>query len=415
MEQWGDLVVVAGLVAASAGCWTRRHAVPRAGPIAGLLTAAAAAKLLVLVLPGKDAAASAVGVVSLGADMLVVAAVGGVAWAARPASRGEGPRWDDMPARVARLEADAADADASRRRLEQAMVMGGHGLFEIDFTDRSIEVSEGFRELLGLGPSPDRPFTDISRIVADEDRGGFQAAHRLIELGLARRAAGDFRFRHGDGHLLWVHCRFDVGGRGPEGQPERVLVVATDVSDRKSNEIRLEHMALHDALTGLGNRAAFMRHQSRALPPGTALLLIDLDRFKEVNDSYGHGVGDAWLVEVARRLREVVRREDFVARIGGDEFAVVPAGPLEPRQLDELARRLVDTLDAPFVTQGRRVRGGAGLGAARLDQPNGTAAGVGLFARADAALYEAKTLGRTRYVIENAAPERTPRNIVFPA
>jgi diguanylate cyclase (GGDEF)-like protein len=125
--------------------------------------------------------------------------------------------------------------------------------------------------------------------------------------------------------------------------------------------------------------------------PGTGLLLVDLDRFKEVNDRHGHHVGDAWLVEVAKRLRDVTRREDFVARIGGDEFAVVPSSPLDDAALDELARRLIDRLRAPCRLQGREVAGSASVGAARLAEARGD--GVSLFARADAALYAAKRRG----------------------
>jgi diguanylate cyclase (GGDEF)-like protein len=156
-------------------------------------------------------------------------------------------------------------------------------------------------------------------------------------------------------------------------------------------------MALHDALTGLGNRAAFMEHQTRPLPPGAALFLIDLDHFKAVNDRHGHAVGDAWLVEVARRLREMVRREDVVARIGGDEFAIVPAGRMTAAAVDELARRLVARLAAPFSVGPLEIQVGASVGAARVPDSRGKEAGFELFAAADRALYDAKTGGRRRY------------------
>ena len=392
MSAWANAPIAAAIGVTAAWCWWRRDRLARARPVTAGLVVAATLQLVALGGPPLGVWARAA------ADVAVLAALWTLVIPRRHGiDRGGGVAGD----RVARLEAVVADADAGRRRLEQAFRVGGHGLFEIDFADRSLKVSEGFCELLGLGSPPCPPLHGTRGLVAAEDTAAFHAAYRLIELGLARRSAGDYRFHHRDGRLVWLHCRFDVAGRRADGQPTRALVVASDVSERKTNEMRLQHLALHDALTGLGNRAAFMQQQVKPQVPGTGLLLVDLDRFKEVNDRHGHHVGDAWLVEVARRLRDVTRREDFVARIGGDEFAVVPSSPLDDGALDELARRLIDRLRAPFRLQGREVAASASVGAARLAEARGD--GFSLFARADVALYGAKRLGGGGYALASPA------------
>lgn len=318
------------------------------------------------------------------------------------------PPLGDLTMRVARLEADRARADRGRRRLEQAMVVGGHALFEIDLRERSIHVSAGFDELVGAIPPGAGPFGAVTATIQPEDWGSFQAVYRLMAEGWAQGAARDFRFRHTDGGIKWLHCRFHVASHDAVGAPARLMVVASDVSARKSDELKLVHQAWRDALTGLGNRAAFMAHRARPLCPGAALLLVDLDRFKLVNDRYGHSAGDAWLVEVAQRLRAVVRRTDLVARIGGDEFALVPRDVMSAAAIAELAERVVARLDEPFrpvIAGGDAplIPGGASVGAARLETAHGEDPGDALFRAADRALYRAKTLGRRRFACATVA------------
>ena len=388
MGSWTEAAVAAAMLTVAVICWRNRRPLALVGWLAPVFAIAATVKI---------AAAFALSPAREIAVVTDVAVVASVVLVLRRLAAVARPRGNDLSNRVARLEADAADADAGRRRLEHALLVGRHGLFEIDFADRSIKVSEGFCELLGVTSSARGPFGVIADTIVRDDWCSFQACSRMLELGLARRAAGDFRFRHADDRLRWLHCRFDVAGRDASGRAQRVLVVASDVSERKSNEMRLQHMALHDALTGLGNRAAFMEHQTRPLPPGAALFLIDLDHFKAVNDRHGHAVGDAWLMEVGRRLREIVRHEDVVARIGGDEFAIVPAGRMNAAAVDELARRLIGRLEAPFWVDRSEIDVGASVGAARLPDSRGAETGFGLFTAADRALYQAKSAGRGRY------------------
>lgn len=397
MDAWAEALVTVGAVAVALGCWTRRRRLAAGGAIAALLAVGAVATLLAAVLPADAVPVGA------GGDLAILAAL---ALALRAAASPRARSMDLGPARRGRSGDGApGDAEARHRRLEQALTIGRHGLFEIDLAERAMRVSEGLCGLLGRTVPPGASLT-IADALYPDDWADFQATYRLMEIGLARRAAGDFRFRHDDGGVRWLHCRFDVAGRDAGGGPRRILVVATDVSERKSNELRLQHLALHDALTGLYNRAAFMAQQARPHAAGEALLLVDLDRFKRVNDRYGHGMGDAWLAEVARRLREVVRREDFVARIGGDEFAVVPAGGIDAVGVEELAQRLTARLEMPFHRVGTRITASACVGAARLEAASED--GTALFRAADEALYAAKELGRGRYLLQGRRTKRKP-------
>jgi diguanylate cyclase (GGDEF)-like protein len=167
---------------------------------------------------------------------------------------------------------------------------------------------------------------------------------------------------------------------------------------------RLRHQALHDALTGLPNRTLLYRRAERALRGELgAMLLIDLDRFKEVNDTLGHDYGDELLVEVAGRLARAVRRGDTLARLGGDEFAVLLDGLPHRGAVAELAGRLQDALREPFALRGVAIELEASIGVA-LYPEHGTALGT-LLQRADVAMYEAK---RGRHGVATYAADRDP-------
>lgn len=175
------------------------------------------------------------------------------------------------------------------------------------------------------------------------------------------------------------------------------LCTHEDITERKRTEARIVHMARHDALTGLPNRTLLHERIENALIGAgqagrAAILYLDLDGFKLVNDTFGHPVGDELLCRVADRLKGALRRTDFVARLGGDEFAIVQAGPDQPAGAEELAARIVDTLQAPFEIQGQGIAIGTSIGIALAEMPDVTS--DTLLRRADVALYQAKAAGR---------------------
>ncbi|MDX3775701.1 diguanylate cyclase [Chromatiaceae bacterium AAb-1] len=184
------------------------------------------------------------------------------------------------------------------------------------------------------------------------------------------------------------------------------LFLRLQVEERKKAEQKLFFEANHDALTGLANRQMFLQQlrQQFALSKRQpqlkfALLFIDLDRFKLINDSLGHHVGDAFLVETSKRLQSIVREHDLVARLGGDEFVVLLNNLHDETDAEEIAERIIEKVRQPYYLHGQYVYSGASVGIATL-QPLYSKAEA-LLRDADAAMYQAKSLGRNRFVIFN--------------
>jgi diguanylate cyclase (GGDEF)-like protein/PAS domain S-box-containing protein len=185
--------------------------------------------------------------------------------------------------------------------------------------------------------------------------------------------------------------------RDADGRPQYLLSLLEDVTERKRAEARIAYMAHHDALTGLPNRAAFGERleftlkQAADTDASFALLCMDLDRFKEVNDVFGHSTGDAMLCELANRLQQVAQGA-FVARLGGDEFVIVSAGGPQPATAEGLAERLLQAVGDEIEIEGHRLRVGLSIGIAIF--PTDARDSATLLAHADAALYRAKADAR---------------------
>jgi diguanylate cyclase (GGDEF)-like protein len=191
---------------------------------------------------------------------------------------------------------------------------------------------------------------------------------------------------------------------GPDGRPASVLLVGTDLTDRRRSEVELAHRASHDPLTDLPNRLLFLTHLDDALDRlGTrdsghvAVLFLDLDRFKVVNDSMGHAVGDELLRTVASRLEGVLRRDDVVARLGGDEFTVLLPACRDLEQVGIIGARLREAISAPMLIGGRELVISASIGVSVATHGDETA--DELMRWADAAMYRAKDRGRDRVVM----------------
>jgi diguanylate cyclase (GGDEF)-like protein/PAS domain S-box-containing protein len=216
-------------------------------------------------------------------------------------------------------------------------------------------------------------------------------------LGRSPSHVAEYRARHADGRWVWLEERAHVVEREPDGAPRLVAGACWDVTRRMSVQRSVEWLALHDTLTGLPNRVLFNRELQRALGTaeaggaGPGLLVLDLDDFKQVNDRFGHAAGDQLLRAVARRIRSSVRRADVVARIGGDEFAVIMHRAQDEHALGAVASRVVTQLRAPFEVMGRRVSVGASAGTA-LPAADHVAPDE-LVDRADRAMYAAKLCG----------------------
>jgi diguanylate cyclase (GGDEF)-like protein/PAS domain S-box-containing protein len=204
----------------------------------------------------------------------------------------------------------------------------------------------------------------------------------------------EVRLRRPDGGLRWGHLSASLL-TGATGVAPRIVVQVENITERKRSEAMLSHAAAHDALTDLPNRTLLLARLDAAMRSGedVAVLFLDLDRFKVVNDGLGHAAGDLLLVQVAIRLREVMRPDDMVARLGGDEFVVLCRGG-DVAVAESVAARVLGILDKPLATaDGTQIVIGGSIGIA-LAGPDDTAESV--LRDADTAMYAAKAAGGSR-------------------
>lgn len=298
----------------------------------------------------------------------------------------------------------------ARKRLERAHVEASERLrtvFDhapiaislVDLDGRVIDVNPAACAMLGL--SRDRLVgREAASVVHPDD---VEIAMELTSRQLdGERIEAEFRLRRADGADLWVVSNATLytprGGNEPF-----VITMQVDITERRLLEDRLAHEATHDPLTGVLNRGAFLTHLELALVRrgrgDVALLFIDLDHFKPVNDTLGHDAGDTVLVETAARLTAGVRSGDVVARLGGDEFVVLYQEVDSYASLEAIVRRLMTALARPVEVRGVAVTVGASVGIA-TQVPGETA--TEMIRRADEAVYEAKRAGGAAFRL---APE----------
>jgi diguanylate cyclase (GGDEF)-like protein/PAS domain S-box-containing protein len=295
----------------------------------------------------------------------------------------------------------------SEERYALAAQGSNDGLWDWDLRDDRVYYSERWGEMLGLAPGQlgDRPDEWFERVHPDD---GARLRRDIEEhlTGETRLFRSEFRMQHPDGTWRWMLAR-GVAVRRLDARPHRMAGSLSDVHERRSAEQQLLHDALHDGLTGLPNRMLFLERVGRALlrsrraGRGCAVLFIDLDRFKLVNDTLGHAVGDALLVEVGARLRAALSPQDTIARPGGDEFLVL----LEDIGRPEDALQCADRIRACFARR-VRVRGhdlhvGISVGVAIADTRHQAA--EDLLREADTAAYRAKAQGRGCQVLFDPA------------
>ncbi len=226
-----------------------------------------------------------------------------------------------------------------------------------------------------------------------DDPGFFSdITHRVLTYGEWR---GEAIQRRKDGSTFIVESQrtlvLDVNN-----QPQSVLIINTDITQRKATDEKIRNLALYDTMTGLPNRTLFMDRLKQALSnaernnAGLAILFIDLNRFKEINDTQGHGVGDQVLIEVARCFQATLRKEETLARLGGDEFVVITQTS-DQVAVALIAERLQQALTEPITIKGHTFSVGASIGVAFYPMDGDTI--EDLLKRADIAMYRAKALG----------------------
>ena len=302
------------------------------------------------------------------------------------------------------IKQQEAILQSTNLRLDTALDNMSQGLCLFDAGGRLTVVNRRYCEIFGL--SPDRlplglPYREVAALSAAgradrrSDPDAFALA--LAETAACRPSNADF-LHLADGRVVEVSHKAVRGGG--------LVATFEDVTERREADARIAFMARHDVLTGLPNRAMFgerieeaVAHLGRGSP--FAVLCLDLDRFKEVNDTLGHPVGDALLRAVADRLRACVREVDTIARLGGDEFAIIISEAEQPQDAAVLARRIIEVVSAPYDLDGNRASVGVSIGIC-FAPGDGTTCDK-LLKNADVALYRAKADGRGTWRFFEAA------------
>jgi diguanylate cyclase (GGDEF)-like protein/PAS domain S-box-containing protein len=319
----------------------------------------------------------------------------------------------ERAARVAAVEREAAqtalhlrELEHSEKRFHSAFTHASIGMALVDPVGRVLQANRALSALLGR---------DVSGIVGREFREFlFGDDVGLLHEQLARvtsRAAESFsvelRCRNPGGAEIWVslHCGFFADSASTE---PCLIFQVHDITARRRAEGRLHHFAYHDGLTGLANRSRFneclsqaLEHQRADPARHFAVMYLDFDRFKLINDSLGHGAGDEFLVTVARRIQEHTRAGDVVARLGGDEFAILTETRGATHHAVALAERLQEVLRRPLQVAGREISTSASIGITFSDVGYRTPEEV--LRDADLAMYKAKARGKAQFALFDAS------------
>ena len=297
-------------------------------------------------------------------------------------------------------------ADEALRKSEEryALAVRGSndGVWDWDIDNNTVYYSHRWREILGL--SRKDVGTDIKswfdRVHRDDWDDFIHALESHME-GKTDQFNHEYRIAHRGGHYVWVMSR-GLAVRDINGKLQRMAGSLSDITARKQAEEQLIHDALHDGLTGLPNRTLMLDRIEQALrqirgrrSATFAVLFLDLDRFKNVNDSLGHAVGDQLLKEMAHSLLQMVRPGDTVARLGGDEFAILLSDVEEEKQVTDIAERILGACQKKFSIDGHEVFTTVSIGIAMGRGEYHCAGDV--LRDSDIAMYRAKTSGKACY------------------
>ncbi|OQW87961.1 MAG: hypothetical protein BWK72_11365 [Rhodoferax ferrireducens] len=296
------------------------------------------------------------------------------------------------------LERDLHSRDA---QLRYALTEASDGLWDWNLLTNEVFFSPQLGRMLGYGPHEMRPVLDTwSTNLHPEDAQWVRKVLQDHIDGLRGRFNAEYRLRNRNGHYLWVHDRGRICERDADGHPTRMVGMVHNITDQKTTELTLQAMASHDPLTGLLNRRECdlvlgrQLELCRRLDVPLGMCFFDLDHFKNVNDEYGHAVGDKVLQRIAQTIAHDIRSTDHLFRWGGEEFLVLCVDTTEHDMLvlaEKLRTRIAD-LDWHDI--GRLPTMTCSFGVAVF--PAHADSAENLFLAADSALYQAKALGRNR-------------------
>lgn len=298
------------------------------------------------------------------------------------------------------LEAKAALSD-SEERFRLSFHQAAVGLVHFDASGRILRSNRKLQQVLGYDAAEMQALYLCDLADPEEECDYDQMTQRILN-GEIQDYVSEKRYVRKDGESIWGQVT--VSSMRESSGEIHFIAAIEDITERKATEYRMRHLASHDHLTGLPNRSLMMDRlamaieQSRQAYPSKqtlAVLFVDLDRFKNINDSLGHDVGDQVIIEIGRRLLACVRPGDTVARLGGDEFVVVLVNAGQQHHIALVADRILKAICAPMLLNGHELFLGGSIGISLYDR-DGTDSAT-LLKNADTAMYQAKQSGKGRY------------------
>ncbi len=292
---------------------------------------------------------------------------------------------------------------ASEERMRFVLEATGDGIWDWQIDIDQISHNEAWCHMLGLDSSfLHHPIATYVERVHPEDLAAVEEALDYSAQGNTKFTV-EYRIRHGDGHYLWVSDTGQVVDRDRDGKASRMVGCIKNIDDRRRSEADIQRLAFFDPLTELPNRRLLMDRLQQAIIRNVrnntrgALLFLDMDHFKQLNDTHGHAMGDAMLIQVAGRLSGCVREQDTVARLGGDEFVVLlealPADPVAATNSAKMVgEKLLGALNSPYLLGDVIHHSSPSIGLTLFGRDNENIHAI--LQRADQAMYAAKEGGR---------------------
>ncbi|NMC32964.1 MAG: EAL domain-containing protein [Veillonellaceae bacterium] len=298
---------------------------------------------------------------------------------------------------MAELTASKKLLEYSEQRYQLALDASNDAIWEIDLASDALSFSAPWLQQFGLPVNEPFPRKLWLNLIHPEDRARVELAYSQHLESMTGQYDLEYRVRSLADTFIWLHARGKLL-KDSQGAPTRIIGALTDISDRKQRDEQIYRMAYYDHLTGLPNRnrlEEILQEKGLLQHAEGALLFIDLDDFKWINDSAGHACGDALIGTVAQYLQSAVGPSHILARVGGDEFIVVLAGISQRAFIDTYAQRLIRLFHAPIACRGHHFYLSASIGIALF--PENAATLEDLLKKADNALHRAKEIGRSSY------------------
>lgn len=300
------------------------------------------------------------------------------------------------------LESKSTALRESEERFRSAFTYAPIGIGLVSPAGKWLKVNRAMIEILGYSEE-EFLASDFHSMTMEDDLGEtLIRVHDVLTAKIANYQR-EQRYIHKSGHIVWTSWSVSAASDGRSEQPNLIFQIQ-DITARKFAEAKLQHEARHDALTGLPNRAFFMSRLTEALEKTheirdykVSVLFIDLDRFKYVNDSLGHLVGDDLLKEIASRLTECMRPADIVARLGGDEFTILVQGKYDINEVTRIAERIQKKFALAFNLRGHQIYSSASIGILHASDKHQVSEDI--MRDADTAMYQAKRAGKARHEV----------------